>query len=207
MVTSGFGNFAAQFTPTTVASFRTWRGLRAKLARGPKPDKPNSSTKSPDLAGVRAAAAQREPFCIAALFPQFPGTVQSTFPVFVSETRLNVPYRAKITAIGTYVPPRVLTNADLEKMVETSNEWILTRTGISERHIVEPGMATSDMAVEAARNCLEERGIFTVHDLLQCTRDDLLSISNFGEKTLDEVYKALEGIGFYRQSGRRAAVA
>lgn len=47
-------------------------------------------------------------------------------------------------------------------------------------------------------NCLEERGIFTVRDLLNCTREDLLSISNFGEKTLEEVYLALEGIGFYR---------
>jgi DNA-directed RNA polymerase subunit alpha len=44
-------------------------------------------------------------------------------------------------------------------------------------------------------NCLEERGIFTVHDLLHCTREDLLGISNFGEKTLEEVYKALAGIG------------
>ncbi len=51
-------------------------------------------------------------------------------------------------------------------------------------------------------NCLEERGIFTVDDLLHCTRDDLLAISNFGEKTLEEVYKALEGIGFYRKSKR-----
>ncbi len=49
-------------------------------------------------------------------------------------------------------------------------------------------------------NCLEERGIFTVDDLLHCTRDDLLAISNFGEKTLEEVYKALEGIGFHRQA-------
>jgi DNA-directed RNA polymerase subunit alpha len=49
-------------------------------------------------------------------------------------------------------------------------------------------------------NCLEEKGIFTVRDLLNCTRDDLLSISNFGEKTLEEVYKALEGVGFYRRS-------
>jgi DNA-directed RNA polymerase subunit alpha len=49
-------------------------------------------------------------------------------------------------------------------------------------------------------NCLEERGIFTVNDLLHCTRDDLLAISNFGEKTLEEVYRALEGIGFYRPS-------
>jgi DNA-directed RNA polymerase subunit alpha len=47
-------------------------------------------------------------------------------------------------------------------------------------------------------NCLEERGIFTVRDLLNCTREDLLSISNFGEKTLEEVYTALEGIGFHR---------
>jgi DNA-directed RNA polymerase subunit alpha len=48
-------------------------------------------------------------------------------------------------------------------------------------------------------NCLEERGIFTVRDLLQCTRNDLLSISNFGEKTLEEVYAALEKIGFCRE--------
>ena len=47
-------------------------------------------------------------------------------------------------------------------------------------------------------NCLEERGVFTVHDLLNCTRDDLLSISNFGEKTLDEVYHSLASIGFDR---------
>lgn len=47
-------------------------------------------------------------------------------------------------------------------------------------------------------NCLEEKGIFTVRDLLQTTRADLLSISNFGEKTLEEVYIALENIGFYR---------
>ena len=49
-------------------------------------------------------------------------------------------------------------------------------------------------------NCLEERGIFTVRDLLNCTRDDLLAISNFGEKTLEEVYIALENIGFYRNN-------
>ncbi len=67
--------------------------------------------------------------------------------------------RAKISAIGTYVPPRVLTNADLEKMVETNDQWIVERTGIRERHILEKGLATSDMAVEAAKNCLAERGI------------------------------------------------
>lgn len=67
--------------------------------------------------------------------------------------------RAKIGAIGTYVPPRLLTNKDLEKMVETSDEWIYSRVGIRARHVVEQGMATSDMAVEAARRCLDSRGI------------------------------------------------
>jgi 3-oxoacyl-[acyl-carrier-protein] synthase III len=67
--------------------------------------------------------------------------------------------RAKITALGTYVPPRLLTNADLERMVETSNEWILERTGIRQRHIVDKGIATSDLAVEAAKVALAERGI------------------------------------------------
>ena len=59
--------------------------------------------------------------------------------------------RAKITALGCYVPPRVLTNADLERLVETNDEWILTRTGISERHIADPEIATSDLATCAAK--------------------------------------------------------
>ena len=67
--------------------------------------------------------------------------------------------RAKISALGTYVPPRILNNADLAKMVDTSDDWIMQRLGIRERHLVEPGMATSDMAVEAARRCLAQRGI------------------------------------------------
>ncbi len=67
--------------------------------------------------------------------------------------------RAKITALGTYVPPRVLTNRDLEKIVETTDEWILTRTGIRERHIADKGVATSDLAAEAARLALAQRGI------------------------------------------------
>jgi len=67
--------------------------------------------------------------------------------------------RAKIGSIGTYVPPGLLTNEDLEKIVETSDEWIFSRVGIRERHILEKGMATSDMAVEAAKRCLDSRGI------------------------------------------------
>ena len=62
--------------------------------------------------------------------------------------------RAKISALGTYVPPRLLTNGDLEKMVETSNDWIIERVGIRERHIVDKGVATSDLAVAAAKRAL-----------------------------------------------------
>lgn len=69
-------------------------------------------------------------------------------------------------------------------------------------------MSTAEIGLTVrTTNCLEERGIFTVEDLLHCTRDDLLSISNFGEKTLEEVYKSLEAIGFYRRAQQPAAVA
>jgi 3-oxoacyl-[acyl-carrier-protein] synthase-3 len=67
--------------------------------------------------------------------------------------------RVKIAGLSTYVPPRLLTNADLERMVETSDEWILQRTGIRERHIVDEGMATSDMAKEAALGAIQQAGI------------------------------------------------
>ena len=66
---------------------------------------------------------------------------------------------AKISALGCYVPPRVLTNADLEKMVDTNDQWIMERTGIRERHIAAPEVATSDLAVEAACVLLRQRGI------------------------------------------------
>ncbi|HUQ49402.1 MAG TPA: beta-ketoacyl-ACP synthase III [Terriglobales bacterium] len=68
-------------------------------------------------------------------------------------------FGAKITALGTYVPPRLLTNEDLEKTVDTTSAWIMERTGIKQRHMAEADEATSDMAVEAARNLLKERGI------------------------------------------------
>jgi 3-oxoacyl-[acyl-carrier-protein] synthase-3 len=66
---------------------------------------------------------------------------------------------AKVTALGTYVPPRLLTNQDLENMVDTTSEWIVERTGIKQRHIVDKGMATSDMSVAAVKAMLEQRGI------------------------------------------------
>jgi DNA-directed RNA polymerase subunit alpha len=68
-------------------------------------------------------------------------------------------------------------------------------------------MSTAEIGLSVrTTNCLEERGIFTVEDLLNCTREDLLGISNFGEKTLDEVYLALESIGFFRPNRRMATV-
>jgi 3-oxoacyl-[acyl-carrier-protein] synthase-3 len=67
--------------------------------------------------------------------------------------------KAEITAVGCYVPPGILTNADLEKMVQTNNEWIIDRTGISERHIAAPDVATSDLATCAARAALAQRGV------------------------------------------------
>ncbi len=59
--------------------------------------------------------------------------------------------RAKITALGTYVPPEVITNQDLEKMVDTNDQWIMERTGIKERHSCWPGLGVSDMCAEAVK--------------------------------------------------------
>ena len=69
-------------------------------------------------------------------------------------------------------------------------------------------MSTAEIGLSVrTTNCLEERGIFTVDHLLNCTPDDLLAISNFGEKTLEEVYTALESIGFLRKAKREALAA
>jgi len=67
--------------------------------------------------------------------------------------------KAKITALGCYTPPGVLTNQDLEKLVDTDDQWIMDRVGIRERHIADPTMATSDMATAAARCALAQRGV------------------------------------------------
>ncbi|MFM1852338.1 MAG: hypothetical protein RIS54_2022 [Verrucomicrobiota bacterium] len=75
-----------------------------------------------------------------------------------------------ILGTGCYAPPRVLTNDDLSKMIETSDEWIVTRSGIRERHIAGPDESTSDMAVEAARAALADAG-------LQATDIDLLIVA------------------------------
>jgi 3-oxoacyl-[acyl-carrier-protein] synthase-3 len=78
--------------------------------------------------------------------------------------------KAAITAVQGYVPPDLLTNSDLEKMVDTTDEWIRTRTGVEVRHILKgEGLGTSDMAVEAVNGLLKKRGITAMDiDLLIC---------------------------------------
>lgn len=79
--------------------------------------------------------------------------------------------KAKITSVGCYTPERLLTNEDLSKMVDTTDEWILERTGIRQRHIAPPEMATSDMAIEAARAALANAGVDAreIEVILVCT--------------------------------------
>ena len=79
--------------------------------------------------------------------------------------------RSRIAGIGAYLPERVLSNADLSEMVDTSDEWITARTGISKRHIAADGQYTSDLAVCAAREALEDAGlaIADIDQIIVCT--------------------------------------
>jgi 3-oxoacyl-[acyl-carrier-protein] synthase-3 len=74
--------------------------------------------------------------------------------------------RVRILGTGSYVPPKIITNEDLEKLVDTSDDWITARTGIKERHIVEDGIAASDLALVAANEALDDCGM-TVADMDQ----------------------------------------
>ncbi|HSF72113.1 MAG TPA: 3-oxoacyl-ACP synthase, partial [Methylotenera sp.] len=71
---------------------------------------------------------------------------------------------SRIAGTGSYLPEKILTNKDLETMVDTTDEWIFTRTGIRERHLAAEGEFTSDMAFEAAKNAIISAGI-TVSDI------------------------------------------
>ena len=77
--------------------------------------------------------------------------------------------RAVITAVAGYVPPKILSNKDLEKMIDTNDEWIKSRTGISERHLLEDGQGTSVMGIEAVKQLCVKKGISPEEiDLLIC---------------------------------------
>jgi len=81
-------------------------------------------------------------------------------PPTVQQNAVKISLRpVSVVATGSYVPERVLTNAELAKMVDTSDEWITTRTGIRERHIAAPGEVTSDLAVKAAQRALQKAGV------------------------------------------------
>ncbi|MFH1852520.1 MAG: 3-oxoacyl-ACP synthase, partial [Candidatus Neomarinimicrobiota bacterium] len=66
--------------------------------------------------------------------------------------------KTRIAGIGHYVPEKVVTNFDLMELMDTSNEWIIERSGIEKRHYVSPGQGTSDLGVEAARNAMQMAG-------------------------------------------------
>ena len=76
----------------------------------------------------------------------------------------NLPSAVKIISTGRYLPPKILTNADLTKIVDTSDEWITTRTGIKERRIAGDDVSTSDLGVEAAKIALKKSGL-TIKDI------------------------------------------
>src|SRR5574341_70803 len=72
---------------------------------------------------------------------------------------MDAPTRAVVLGLGAYAPPKVLTNEDLARLVDTSDDWITSRTGIKRRHIAGPDEATSDLAISAARQALEGAGV------------------------------------------------
>jgi 3-oxoacyl-[acyl-carrier-protein] synthase III len=87
------------------------------------------------------------------------GLTRAILAALCNHARVMKRRRAKITALGRYVPPKVVTNYDLSKMVDTNHDWIVERTGIVERHWVEPGTPNSELAAYAASDRLKQRGI------------------------------------------------
>src|SRR2546422_5646957 len=102
--------------------------------------------------------------------------------------------RARITGVGAYLPKRILTNADLAKMVETNDEWIVQRSGIRERRIVDETEATSDLAVRAAQQALE-RANLVPEDV------DFIAV---GTTTPDMIFPTVGNIVQHRLGCRRA---
>src|SRR5215475_1893361 len=102
--------------------------------------------------------------------------------------------RARITGVGAYAPKRVLTNAELEKMVETNDEWIVQRSGIRQRHIADETEATSDLAVKAAQQALERANLVP---------EDVEFIA-VGTTTPDMIFPSVGNIVQHRLGCRRA---
>src|SRR5205814_10443403 len=100
-----------------------------------------------------------------------------------------------ITSVGSYVPEKVLTNADLEKMVETSDEWITSRTGIKARRVAAQGEFTSDMAAQAASRAMQNGGI-------TADQIDLIIVATI---TPDMLFPATACLVQHKIGARRAA--
>ena len=88
---------------------------------------------------------------------------------------------SRIAGTGSYLPEKVLTNQDLEKMFETSDEWIRERTGIRERHIAAEGQTTVDLGLEAARRAIMGRGEMDTSAKLRWVNDNLDEIKKWGK--------------------------
>src|SRR5581483_7729641 len=125
---------------------------RRHLRAVPQPDR---------ISGSNAARARRDAARLRLFRPGCAGRTEkgSTTVVDTRTTPRAGGRPTTIASLATYVPPRLLTNADLEKLVETSNDWIIQRTGIRERHIVDKGVATSDLAAEAAKKAIAQAGL------------------------------------------------
>lgn len=130
----GFGRSGASLPAATAVRSRALRGFRP--ARG-------KSLASPGIRRSRLGG------------PAF----RQNFLAMSHSSPATVPCVMKIAGTGSYLPERVLSNADLERMVATTDEWIVSRTGIKERRIAAAGEATSDMATKAARRAMEAAGI------------------------------------------------
>src|SRR4029450_5274345 len=102
--------------------------------------------------------------------------------------------RARITGVGAFLPKRILTNADLEKMVDTNDEWIVQRTGIRERRIVDENEATSDLAVRAAQQALERANLLP----------EALEFIALGTPSPDMIFPTVGNIVQHRLGCRRA---
>jgi 3-oxoacyl-[acyl-carrier-protein] synthase-3 len=126
--------------------------LRTRYTRA-KESKPPDDTFSIHSASL-ARLGQPRLAVATAVWLDIPLAILENTQSHIQELSLTKPIRAKISALGTYLPPRVLTNADLEKMVDTTNEWIMERVGVRERHLADKGVAASDLAVEAVKNLL-----------------------------------------------------
>ncbi|MBI4580694.1 MAG: hypothetical protein HY718_13385, partial [Planctomycetes bacterium] len=145
-----------------------------------------------------SARARRHPARVRVLRPY--GSREGFSSVVTAPTASRMALRRiRISSIAAYVPPRVLTNADFEKMVDTNDEWIMQRVGIRERHVVDPGVATSDLAREASLTAIERAGL-TPADI------DYISAHGTGTEENDKI-ESLAIMGVFGEIARKVPIS